>query len=179
MGTIVIKKGMDVNGINAAIKSIQGRGAKLDSDIQLTGLSILAHIAQHKEVSLFKKLFDALPQGSRRLALVKWAVDLGQVKVNQDKKTSKEQPFLYNKDKETSLDKAEQYPWFTYKPEATPREAFNLESSIKAFQEMLAKQIKAGKVDAHDRRIEILMAVTPELPAVANDEEERSVEQVA
>ena len=181
MGTIVIKAGMDVAGINAAIKSIQGRGAKLDADIQATGLSILVHIQKNKEVSLFKKLFDALPQGSRRLALVKWAVELGQVSVNKDKKTSKEQPFLYDGTKELNLKGATDYPWFTYKPEATPREAFSLESTIKALQELLAKQIKAGKVDAHDRRVEVLMAVSPELPALVADDasnDERSEEVV-
>lgn len=172
MGTIVFKKNMDTAGITAAIKSIQGRSAKLDGDIQLTGLSILAHIQKNKEVSLFQKLHAAMGQGHRRNALVKWALTFGSIKVNMDKKTSKEQPFLYDGEHATNLDGAEAKPWHLFKPEASPREAFSLEATIKALQELLAKQIKAGKVDAHDRRVEVLMAVTPELPAAINDGDE-------
>lgn len=169
MGTIVIKKGMDTAGITAAIKSIQGRSAKLDGDIQMTGLSILAHIQKNKEVSLFQKLHAALGQGHRRNALVKWALTFGSIKVNMDKKSSKDTPFLYDGEHATNLEGAEAKPWHLFKPEASPREAFSLEATIKALQELLAKQIKAGKVDAHDRRVEVLMAVTPELPVSAND----------
>lgn len=171
MSQVKFAKVMDVAGINAAIKSIQGRGVKLDSDIQITGLAILGHIEKHREVSLFTKLFNAMPAGSRRNALVKWALSHGQVAVNKDKKSSKETPFLFNKEAKTDLAGAETHPWFNYKPEASPRDAFNLDVAIIKFQEMLKAKIKAGAIDQHDRRVEILLAVTPEVVADAEPSE--------
>lgn len=180
MAQVKFAANMDKAGIVVAIKSIENRGAKLDGDIQLTGLSVLAHIDQHKECSLFTKLFNALPKGSRRNALVAWALAHGKIVVNMDKDTSKDVPFSYDGAKTTKLEEATKQPWFEFKKEATPREAFSLDATIKALHELLAKQVKAGKVDANDRRVQILLAVSPE--AVANDsgtEESGTEEQAA
>lgn len=174
MSAIKFATNMDHKAIVLAIASIKTRGAKLDNDIQLTGLSILAHIQQHREVSLFGQLYDAMPKGSRKNALLKWAVAFGAISVNMDKDTCKAQPFLFNKERADSeagsnLQGATDKPWFTFKPEATPRDAFNLEATIKALQELLAKQVKAGTISKTDRRVQVLMAVTPELPAIGDD----------
>lgn len=164
MSAIKFAANMDKAGIVAAIKSIEGRGSKLDGDIQLTGLSVLAHIEQHKEVSLFCKLYAAMPKGSRANALVAWAKACGMVAVNMDKETSKTIPFTFNKEGKTDLARATKEPWFTFRKEAAPREAFSIEATIAALHDLLAKQIKAGKVDAHDRRVELLLAISPALP---------------
>lgn len=170
MSAFKITTGMDHKGITLAIASIKSRGAKLDNDIQLTGLSILAHIQKHREVSLFGQLYSAMPQGARKVALLKWAVAFGAITVNMDKKTSKETPFLFNKERAdseqgTDLQGATEKPWFLFKPEPTPRDAFNLEATIKALQDLLIKQIKAGTVSKTDRRVQVLMSVTPDMAA--------------
>lgn len=169
MSAIKFTTGMDHKAITLAIASIKTRGAKLDSDIQLTGLSILAHIQKHREVSLFGQLYAAMPQGSRKNALLKWALAFGAITVNMDKKTSKDTPFLFNKERAdseagTDLAGATAKPWFLFKPEASPRDAFNLEATIKALHELIAKQVKAGTISKSDRRVQVLLSVTPELP---------------
>lgn len=175
MSAFKFNKAMDKTQIVEAIRSIEGRGKKLDNDIQLTGLSVLAHIAKHGEVSLFIKLFNAMPQGSRRNALVAWAVDLGQVSVNMDKDTKKEFPFLFNKEGTTNLEGAEKYPWYSYKPEAAPSEAFNFDKWLAKAHELLNAKVKAGTINpASDRRLQILLSLSPEVSApvaeVANDD---------
>lgn len=167
MSAIKFSTGMDHKAIVLAIASIKTRGAKLDNDIQLTGLSILAHIQKHREVSLFGQLYDAMPKGSRKNALLKWAVAFGCITVNMDKDTCKAQPFLFNKEradseKGTDLQGATDKPWFLFKPEATPRDEFSFDEALAKLQELVAKKIKAGVVDKTDRRIQILMGLSPE-----------------
>lgn len=141
---------LDKAGIEKNIKSIATRGAMLDKDIQLTGVSILAHIDQHKEVSLFKKLYDALPKGSRSNALVAWGLAFGRIEVNLDKDTKKAMPFLFAKDKETKVEDARNNPWFTFKKEKAPSEVFDPAVAFVKFMERINKAIKEGKVSPTD-----------------------------
>lgn len=171
MAQVKFASNMDKNGIVAAIKSIEGRGAKLDNDIALTGLSVLAHIDVNKEVSLFQKLFNAMPKGARRNALVAWALAHGKIAVNMDKATSKDIPFVYDGAKATKLEEATKQPWFEFRKEAAPREAFSLEATIQQLHELLKRQVKAGKVDANDRRVQVLLAVSPEAVVIGDDTE--------
>ena len=138
---------MDKNDIELAIKSIGTRGAGLDRDIQLTALSIIAHVDTHVEPSLFIKLYKAMPKGSRSNALVAWAIAFSKIEVNLDKDTKKERPFICNKGKKTELVEATKKPWFEFKKPADPADEFNLESAFIKFMEMVAAKAKSGKVD--------------------------------
>lgn len=144
--------------IEKNIASIGRRGALLDKDIQTTALAVLTHIAEFREVSLFKKLYDAMPKGSRRNALVAWAIGYGQVAVNQDKLTKVAQPFLFNKDKEPDLEAAAGKAWFDFKKEKAPAEAFNFEPELEAFQKKIKGWIKAGKISAVDPTVATILA---------------------
>lgn len=147
MGAIKYAANMDKNTIELAIKSIGTRGAGLDRDIQLTALSVIAHIDTHNEVSLFQKLYKALPKGSRSNALVAWAIAFSKVEVNLDKDTKKERPFICNKGKKTNLVEATQKPWFDFKKPADPADEFNLDAAFLKFMQMVDAKVKAGKVD--------------------------------
>jgi hypothetical protein len=148
MGAIKYAANMDKNAIELAIKSIGTRGAGLDKDIQLTALSVIAHIDQHNEVSLFTKLYRALPKGSRSNALVAWAIAMSKVEVNLDKDTKKEFPFVCAKGKKTDLVEAAKKPWFDFKKPAEVSEEFDLDKAFSKFMAMIDAKIKAGKVDA-------------------------------
>lgn len=169
MATPKAKTYLDKAGIEKGIKSIAARGLTLDKDIQLVGESVLAHIAQHKEVSLFKKLYDSLPKGSRSNALVAWAIGFGQVGVNLDKKTNKEMPFIYVADKVTDLEGAGNKPWFDFKKPKAPADEFNFEAEVAQFQAKIQAWIKAEKVSPTDH---LAIAVLSAKPA------ERSAEVV-
>ena len=45
---------------------IKTNGARLDKRIQEAALSIVAHIDEHREVTLANKLYHALPNGARK-----------------------------------------------------------------------------------------------------------------
>lgn len=156
--------------IEKNIASIGRRGALLDKDIQTTALAVLAHIEDHREVSLFKKLFDAMPKGSRRNALVAWAIGYGQVAVNMDKATKLAQPFLFVKDKTADLKGASEKAWFDFKKEKEPAEAFNFGTELEAFQKKVKAWVKAGKISEQDPAVAAIIATkaTPKEVTVAD-----------
>lgn len=121
VGSDLIKK--EIEGITKADK-------KLDDRIQVCGLSILDHIAQHGDITLANKLFLGMPKGSRRNALAEWFLAHGKLELNVDAGTKKEAPFLYAKAKETKLELAEQTPWYNFAPEKAVDTVFDLSAAL-------------------------------------------------
>lgn len=117
--------------INKEIASIAKAGKKLDDRIQAAGLSVLNHVGEHGDVTVAAGLLAAMPNGSRRKALVEWMLAHGKLIVNTDKATQKELPFLHAKDKETLLEKAAETPWWEFAPEAKVLEAFDFQAALK------------------------------------------------
>ncbi|WID30568.1 hypothetical protein [Pseudomonas phage HMGUpa2] len=146
----------DYKRINGIIKSIANRGAALDKLVQTTGMDILKHIDEHGEVSLACKLFNAMPQGSRRLALAHWFIDNGKIEANTDKEKAKEFPFVFAKDKATRLERAAEKPWFKYKKERDVADEFSLDQAIAAFKAKVQRAIDKGQLQAADERIAII-----------------------
>ncbi|MNJ09294.1 hypothetical protein D3C77_34360 [compost metagenome] len=128
--------------INRAIDAIEVRGKELDEAIQMTGLSILHHIEVCGDYTIFKRLFAAMPKGARKNALVEWACMFGKVKVNLDKATAKDMPFLY--DATTDLAQAAAQPWYTFKPEKAPVEEFNLFAALAHLRKQVAQAQTKG-----------------------------------
>lgn len=149
------------------IKTIGTRGANLDTLIQQTGLEVLIHSAEFREVSLIIKLYDAMPKGSRRLALAHWLVKYGMVKVNpsKDKEQQKKFPFLFDGNAELDKAGAATNNWFDAKKEKTLRDEFDLDLALANFQKVLDRAIKGGKVEANDERIR---DVIPSLSAASD-----------
>lgn len=151
------KKMMTKDEIVNSIKSIETRGKKMDADIQRTAVSILAHIEAHKEVSLFNKLYNALPKGARKSALTGWGLAFGKLEANagDDKK---EAPFKYSRDKITDLAGAIGNPWYNFAPEKAPDELFDVRKALAA---LLNRAGKAQNVNDAD-----LLAKLRQLEAV-------------
>jgi len=129
--------------IDKAILSISNRGKKLDGDIQVCGLSVLAHIEQHGDISLFIKLYMAMSAGSRRNALVDWACQFGKLDVNL-REDKKERPFLYAKGKTTNLVGAMEKPWYKCKPEKALADEFDFIGKIQGLLDAASKAAAAG-----------------------------------
>jgi hypothetical protein len=127
--------------ISKAVASIKNRGAKLDADIQLAGVSILAHIEQHHNVTLLNDLLLALPKGARKNALAEWAMANGQVKLNEGP-TRKDVPFLYAKERITSLDKAWEKPWYDYAPTPDLIQTFDVQAAVAKILKQVANARK-------------------------------------
>lgn len=131
--------------IDKAIASIKSRGAKLDADIQTCALSILAHIDKHGDITKFTALFEAMPKGSRRNALVAWACEFGKLAVNLEPETKALKPFLFKRDAETNLASAAGKPWFDFKPEKPVDEEFDFASQLQRLLQKAQKAKDAGK----------------------------------
>lgn len=122
--------------IQAAIDSVARRGVKLDNDVQLAALSILAHVDEHKDTTLADRLVAALPKGARRLALVEWFVNFGKMrlldKANPDeaKRITEGAMFKYDAKRTTDMQAAAEKPWHTMRKEADVATVFDAKASV-------------------------------------------------
>lgn len=124
--------------IDKAITSIKNRGAKLDNDIQLAGLSVLAHTAEHRDTGVMDRLVNAMPKSARKLALVEWMLAYG-VARKLDPKNKDEaaaikagRVFQYEKERKLDLEGAQEKQWHEFKPEADVVTAFDAQSAVAA-----------------------------------------------
>ncbi len=114
------------------IDSIKNRGAKLDSDVQLAGLSSLAHLKAHGDIGFVNRLYLAMGKGARKAALTSWFLTYGSLSANTDGATKADKPFVFSKDKETNVEGASQDPWFDHKPDAAPDTVFDVQKALEA-----------------------------------------------
>lgn len=133
------------SAINKAIASIKNRGAKLDNDIQLVGLSVLAHTAEHGDTSVMDALVNAMPKSARKLALVEWMLAYGRAE-KLDPKLDAEaikagRVFKYNKERKLDLVGATENKWWEFKPEASVQTAFDAQAAVAS---VLARMRKAS-----------------------------------
>lgn len=166
--------------INKAIASIALRGKKLDADIQHAGLSIIAHIEEHKDTTLLDKLIDAMPKGSRKLALTEWALAFGKVRLLDAKnpedaaRIAAKAYFQYDKTRTTDLTSAAAKPWFDFKPEQPVLTAFDAQAAVSGVLAKLAKAAaggleikgKAEALDAAKKLVEALSGAPAAEPEV-------------
>uniref|UniRef100_A0A7M2QM07 Uncharacterized protein n=1 Tax=feces metagenome TaxID=1861841 RepID=A0A7M2QM07_9ZZZZ len=145
-----MSKFMNAAEINKAIASIATRGKKLDADIQTAGVSILNHADQHGDSTLADKLVQALPKGSRKLALVEWMLAFGKLRL-LDKAVPEDAAriaagayFAYDKTKRTDIESALAKPWFDFKPEAPILTAFDAQAAVQGVLSKLTKAMAGG-----------------------------------
>lgn len=117
--SIKTKLFIGTDAIGKATADIAKVGKKLDQMIQVAGLSCLHHVEEHKDVTVLVNLFEAMPQGSRKKALLDWVLKYGKVLGNYDDKgiLSKDKPFLFDRKGATDLVGAEAEPWYNCAPD--------------------------------------------------------------
>ncbi len=142
------------------IDSIKGRGARLDADIQLAGLSCLDHLAKHGDIGQINRLYLALGKGARKAALTSWLLAYGGVVANTEKDKA-DKPFIYTKDKETNVQAASQDPWYDHKPDQAPDEVFDLAKALEAIVKKAA-----GKTLVHGELLTDVQAMLAKLNPV-------------
>lgn len=129
--------------INAAISSIQGRGKKLALDIHICAVSTLLHADQHGDITLAAKLVQALPDFSRRNALLDWFQAFGKFGWDADAKA-----LTFDKTKKTQRIEAIETPFWDFKPEAEYK-PFVLAAELKKLVDKAVKaQERGDKRDA-------------------------------
>lgn len=136
--------------IDKAVKSIANRGAKLDGDIHVAGVSILAHASEHGDTTIADRLIAAMPKGARKLALVEWMLAYGQL-AKLDPKVDKDaiaagRVFKLDRTRTLDIESAISTPWTEFKPEAAVSEAFDAQAAMKSLVTRLVKAAENGKV---------------------------------
>lgn len=156
--------------INKAIESIAKRGQKLDNDIQLTGVSVLEHIALHGDTTLLDKLVSAMPKGARKGAFCEWAVHHGCVRMldrnDQADALAIEQGRLFKKDKskEWNVEDAFASKWWEFKPEADLLTTFDAGKMVQALLKRYGKAVKDGaEITGKGEALAALRALTQTL----------------
>lgn len=145
--------------INGQIKTIANRGVNFDKLVQSTAVDVIKHIEDHGEISLACKLFLALPNGSRRLALAHWFLKFGKVSINKDKAQSKTIPFVFNKEGTTDVEGGEKLAWFDAKKEKTLAQEFKLGDRIDRLIKEVNKAVESGALAANDPQVLALKAL--------------------
>lgn len=139
--------------IQKAITSIGVRGGKLDNDIQHVALSVLAHGASEEnggcgDTTLLDKLVQAMPKGSRKLALVEWALAFGQVRKLDSKSEAAAikagRVFGFDKTRKLDLQGATDKPWHECRKEPSPMTAFDVHSAMKSVMARMKSASAAG-----------------------------------
>lgn len=136
-------KMLDKTGIEKAIASILKAGKKLDNDIHVAAVSCLDHVEKHGDVRLFNRLYLAMPAGARKSALTAWALAFGKVSANTGE-NKKEQPFVYEKAKDSNIPEAIAKPWYNFAPDKQPDEVFDV---VKALNAIINRAGKAQSVN--------------------------------
>lgn len=139
-----------IEAINKSIESITRRGKLLDQDIWVTGVSVLAHVAQHSDTTVLDRLVLALPQGTRKHAFMEWALAYGNVRL-LDKADSSEADAIAN-GRLFKLDRTKQYnesdamaqAWYKFKPEAPLLDAFDVHKATQALVKRYTQASKQG-----------------------------------
>lgn len=151
----------DMKALDKAIVSIANRGKKLDSDIQLAGLSCLDMIEKHGNIGPMNRLHAALSKGARKNALLEWGVTFGKLSLNEGA-DKKESPFVFNREGVTNMALAVENPWYDFQPE----KAIVLEFSLQAMVAQLIKKAedaakRDGAVldDTHNEKLAALKAL--------------------
>ncbi len=134
--------------ITKAINSIAGRGAKLDHDIHVAGVSVLAHASEHGDTTLCDKLVQAMPKGGRKLALVEWMLAFGQI-AKLDPKLDKDAIAagrLFKLDRSRTYNEvgAVEKSWTEFKPEAAVHTAFDAQAAVTSLLARLNKAAADG-----------------------------------
>lgn len=161
--------------IQKAIASIQNRGAKLDTDIHVAGVSVLKHIAEHGDTTLADRLVAAMPKGSRRVALVEWMLAFGQVH-KLDPKLHKEaiaagRLFSYAKDRKYDEQGAIGTTWTEFrKKELDVHAAFDAQAAVQSVLKRLKAAQASMSVENRASALESARALVALLEAPAAQE---------
>ena len=158
--------------INKAIESVGRRGAKLDGDIQLAALSILAHVEEHGDTTLADRLFSAMPKGARRVMLADWFVAFGKMRT-LDKSDAEDKAriengahFAFDKVRSTDMEGASEKQWHEMRKAQEASEAFDAQKAVQGVLSRLNAAAKAGKdVQGKAEAIEAARALLAALEA--------------
>lgn len=128
------------------IKKIENwltRGTKWVKEGQTLALEALEHLDKTGDIGCANRMVAGMPKGTKRNALAEWFLAFGKLKLNEDKTTSKDKPFVHAKDKTTNVAEGTKKPWYEFQPEPPIVEVFDAQAVMLAA--LNNARTKAGK----------------------------------
>jgi len=125
--------------ITKKIDTVAKSGKTFQNAVQLAAVSIIAHMAQHRDKTLLASLYDAMPNGSRRKTMVDW-VNANVVAVEcsysnggltvelADVKSPEWQTFTAEID--AVVEKMQDEPWHSYAKEKGEQDKLSMEAIV-------------------------------------------------
>lgn len=151
------------------------RGTKWTQDGQMLGLSALTRLAEFGDIGYVNRLYLAMPKGTKSSAMASWFLTYGSLRANEDKNSKADKPFLFDKEKETSVAGAEADPWFMHKPEPDADQVFDLQKALMAVLKKAGNAAHVAHGDLIGKIEAILAEGTPESEKEVEDEVEESL----
>jgi len=126
--------------IVAAITAVAASGVKWENDVQVLALSVMAHSAKNREVSLMNQLIDAMPNGARTNALRAY-FDKFSCATFVEAMGKNPAHFAFDKDKKHDHAGAAETTWSKFKPE-TPYQPIDIHSQLNRLLSRVEKDDK-------------------------------------
>lgn len=134
-----IKLLVGVKAIEDALMSIHRRGQTLQQDIHVAACSVLQHLGQHSDIRMVAKLFNAMPEASRKNAMRDWFAAFGPVTFDGDTP-------VFVPGGKVKLGDAMANPFWKFSPEK-PYQAIDVAALIASTIKKLEKDAKETKAN--------------------------------
>lgn len=162
------------SAIDKAIASIKTKGANLDASIQIAARSVLAHIEHCGDTTVADKLFNAMPNGSRRNCLAEWMLAFGQVRLlmntqPDDKEALKNgRIFAIDRTKKYDAAGAEGKLWHEMRKQADVQTVFDCQAAVQSLLNRIQSAVGKGMtIEGQEQALATLQAaLKPTQPAM-------------
>jgi len=177
MTTLTIKDIVKADKLDKLIEGIAKTSRKLDADMHLAAVSALVHADEHGDIRPMNALFDAMPKGMRKNALLEWCERFGKFKAAE---TGKQ--VVFDKFAKSNVEGALAKEFWEIAPEAKYT-AFDLRSEL---ERLIKKATKANESDKNLSKVDMLdvavleaaldnikpvvLVEAPALPVASNDD---------
>lgn len=143
-----------VKAIEGAIKLAVVQGESYQRELNKIALSVLAHVAKHKDVRLVNKFIDSVVDSIRVNALRSWFETFGNVKYDTEAKAMK-----YDATRKPRIGEAMGNPFWKFKPEED-YVPMDVEKAVIGLFKRISKDAKeTGR--KHDKFLSALKSVVP------------------
>ena len=143
--------------IAAAISANAKAHAEVDAEWHAIGLSVMAHMAEHRDVSVVNNLvipmYMGLGKGARHAAMTEWLLTFLPVVANTDQATKGTLPFVFSKDKakiEPDFAMASEKPWYSMQKSPAPDQVFDLNKVVAGLFKKMTEAAAGGKLIVAD-----------------------------
>ncbi len=150
----------DHKAINKGITSIKVRGRNLDLLIWQVAASATVHSVQHNECSTLDRLYNSMPNGSRRERLAAWVVDNSGITLYKGKAEGR--VFSVKEGASAATEALLTQPWYEHAREVdNDKPQWNFHASLERMLKRAEREAAQGNSTVDSAALEALSALLP------------------